>query len=86
MTLISFLIIKNNSIVANASAAKLYLVFDKMTYGTNEIVNLNINLDQFSKLSEIKLQIKIDLEYLEPIKEEEKYFTFLSLFSGICSV
>ena len=53
MTLISFLIIKNNSIVANASAAKLYLVFDKMTYGTNEIVNLNINLDQFSKLSEM---------------------------------
>lgn len=82
MTLISFLIIKNNNIVANASAAKLYLVFDKMTYGTNEIVNLNINLDQFSKLSEIKLQIKIDLEYLEPIKEEEKYFTFLS--SSIC--
>lgn len=66
-----------------ASATNVYLVFDKITYNSNEIVTLNINLDQFSNLSEVKLQIRVDLEYLEPVLVNDEYFTFST--SSICT-
>jgi len=39
-------------------------------------VNININLDQFASLSEVKLQIKIKEEYFEPVMVDNKYFYF----------
>ncbi len=68
---------KTSLVLANTSQfAKLYLVFDQKTYEVGDTVELNINLDQFASLNEIKLQIKIDESYLEPIKIEDKYFYF----------
>lgn len=54
------------------SLSKVNFVFDKMTYLKSEIVNLNINLDCYSNLSEIKMQIRIDTKYLEPITEDNQ--------------
>ena len=64
----SFIIIMMTSILKYPSSfassnANLYLVFDKTTYNVGDIVNININLDQFASLSEVKLQIKIKEEY-----------------------
>ena len=59
-----------------SSNANLYLVFDKTTYNVGDIVNININLDQFASLSEVKLQIKIKEEYFEPVMVDNKYFYF----------
>ena len=48
----------------------------KTTYNVGDIVNININLDQFASLSEVKLQIKIKEEYFEPVMVDNKYFYF----------
>ncbi len=56
--------------------AHLYLVFDKTNYEMGEEVDLTINLDQFIDLNEIKIQMKLKKEYLEPIQKDEKYFFF----------
>ena len=77
----SFIIIMMNSILKYPSSfassnANLYLVFDKTTYNVGDIVNININLDQFASLSEVKLQIKIKEEYFEPVMVDNKYFYF----------
>lgn len=66
-----------------SSSANLYLVFDKTTYNTGDVVNINFNLDNFSGLSEIKLQLKIKEEYFEPIMENNKCFFFNA--SSICT-
>lgn len=77
----SFIIIMMTSILKYPSSfassnANLYLVFDKTTYNVGDIVNININLDQFASLSEVKLQIKIKEEYFEPVMVDNKYFYF----------
>lgn len=77
----SFIIIMMTSILKCPSSfassnANLYLVFDKTTYNVGDIVNININLDQFASLSEVKLQIKIKEEYFEPVMVDNKYFYF----------
>ena len=77
----SFIIIMVTSILKYPSSfassnANLYLVFDKTTYNVGDIVNININLDQFASLSEVKLQIKIKEEYFEPVMVDNKYFYF----------
>ena len=77
----SFIIIMMTSILKYPSSfassnANLYLVFDKTTYKVGDIVNININLDQFASLSEVKLQIKIKEEYFEPVMVDNKYFYF----------
>ena len=68
-------ILKYPSSFANSNA-NLYLVFDKTTYNVDDIVNININLDQFASLSEVKLQIKIKEEYFEPLMVDNRYFYF----------
>lgn len=68
-------ILKYPSSFANSNA-NLYLVFDKTTYNVGDIVNININLDQFASLSEVKLQIKIKEEYFEPLMVDNRYFYF----------
>ena len=72
----------NVKVKANTKT-NVYFVFDKQTYKSNETVDLTINLDQFNDLCEIKLQIKLNYEYLEPIIENEKYFNFNT--SSICT-
>ena len=77
----SFIIIMMTSILKYPSSfassnANLYLVFDKTTYNVGDIVNININLDQFASLSEVKLQIEIKEEYFEPVMVDNKYFYF----------
>jgi hypothetical protein len=77
----SFIIIMMTSILKYPSSfansnANLYLVFDKTTYNVGDIVNININLDQFASLSEVKLQIKIKEEYFEPLMVDNRYFYF----------
>ena len=79
----SFIIIMMTSILKYPSSfansnANLYLVFDKTTYNVGDIVNININLDQFASLSEVKLQIKIKEEYFEPLMVDNRYFYFSS--------
>ncbi len=68
-------LLKNNFIKAG-SYAKVYLVFDKTSYNTNDIINLNINLDQFANLSEASIQIRLEREYLEPVLVDNQYFYF----------
>lgn len=74
--MLSSLKIKANSL------ANLYVVFNKLSFKNDEIVDITINLDQFIDLNEIKLQIKIKNEYFEPILEENKpfYFDSASIF------
>lgn len=74
--MLSSLKIKANSL------ANLYVVFNKLSFKNNEIVDITINLDQFIDLNEIKLQIKIKNEYFEPILEDNKpfYFDSASIF------
>ena len=55
--MLSSLKIKANSL------ANLYVVFNKLSFKNDEIVDITINLDQFIDLNEIKLQIKIKNEY-----------------------
>lgn len=68
--MLSSLKIKANSL------ANLYVVFNKLSFKNDEIVDITINLDQFIDLNEIKLQIKIKNEYFEPILEDNKPFCF----------
>lgn len=68
--MLSSLKIKANSL------ANLYVVFNKLSFKNDEIVDITINLDQFIDLNEIKLQIKIKNEYFEPILEDNKPFYF----------
>lgn len=68
--MLSSLKIKANSL------ANLYVVFNKLSFKNDEIVDITINLDQFIDLNEIKLQIKIKNEYFEPILEDNKPFSF----------
>lgn len=74
--MLSSLKIKANSL------ANLYVVFNKLSFKNDEIVDITINLDQFVDLNEIKLQIKIKNEYFEPILEDNKpfYFDSASIF------
>lgn len=74
--MLSSLKIKANSL------ANLYVVFSKLSFKNDEIVDITINLDQFIDLNEIKLQIKIKNEYFEPILEDNKpfYFDSASIF------
>ena len=74
--MLSSLKIKANSL------ANLYVVFNKLSFKNDEIVDITINLDQFIDLNEIKLQIKIKNEYVEPILEDNKpfYFDSASIF------
>ena len=81
LTIVIYMV-SNIKIKAN-SKTNVYFVFDKTTYKTNETVYLTINLDHFVNLCEIKLQIKLNYEYLEPIMENEKYFNFNT--SSICT-
>ena len=86
----SFIIIMMTSILKYPSSfassnANLYLVFDKTTYNVGDIVNININLDQFASLSEVKLQIKIKEEYFEPVMVDNKYFYFSAFIASFFS-
>ena len=74
--MLSSLKIKANSL------ANLYVVFNKLSFKNDEIVDITINLDQFIDLNEIKLQIKIKNEYFDPILEDNKpfYFDSASIF------
>ena len=74
--MLSSLKIKANSL------ANLYVVFNKLSFKNDEIVDITINLDQFIDLNEIKLQIIIKNEYFEPILEDNKpfYFDSASIF------
>lgn len=74
--MLSSLKIKANSL------ANLYVIFNKLSFKNDEIVDITINLDQFIDLNEIKLQIKIKNEYFEPILEDNKpfYFDSASIF------
>lgn len=74
--MLSSLKIKANSL------ANLYVVFNKLSFKNDEIVDITINLDQFIDLNEIKIQIKIKNEYFEPILEDNKpfYFDSASIF------
>lgn len=76
--MLSSLKIKANSL------ANLYVVFNKLSFKNDEIVDITINLDQFIDLNEIKLQIKIKNEYFEPILEDNKpfYFDSASIFKA----
>ncbi|MCM1260215.1 MAG: hypothetical protein NC182_04665 [Prevotella sp.] len=67
------------------SMAKLYMVFDKMSYNSGEEVHMTINLDHFVELSEVKLQIKLKSDYFEPVLTEGQYFYFnnSSIFQNI---
>lgn len=56
--------------------AHLYMVFDKISYEAGEEVNITMNLDQFIDLNEVKIQIKLKKDVLEPIQKDEKYFYF----------
>lgn len=69
--MLSSLKIKANSL------ANLYVVFNKLSFKNDEIVDITINLDQFIDLNEIKLQIKIKNEYFEPILEDNKPFILI---------
>ena len=72
--------------VVNAeSIAKLYMVFDKMSYNSGEEVHMTINLDHFVELSEVKLQIKLKSDYFEPVLTEGQYFYFnnSSIFQNV---
>lgn len=81
---IGWIFLSINLITTFASSnANLYLVFDKTTYNTGDVVSINFNLDNFSGLNEIKLQLKIKEEYFEPIMENDKYFFFNA--SSICT-
>lgn len=79
--LLMTIMLSNLKIKAN-SLANLYVVFNKMSFKNDEIVDITINLDQFIDLNEIKLQIKIKNEYFEPILEDNKpfYFDSASIF------
>lgn len=79
--LLMTIMLSNLKIKAN-SLANLYVVFNKFSFKNDEIVDITINLDQFIDLNEIKLQIKIKNEYLEPILEDNKpfYFDSASIF------
>ena len=65
--------------------AKLYMVFDKMSYNSGEEVHMTINLDHFVELSEVKLQIKLKPDYFEPVLTEGQYFYFnnSSIFQNV---
>lgn len=67
------------------SMAKLYMVFDKMSYNAGEEVHMTMNLDHFVELSEVKLQIKIKSDYFEPVLTEGQYFYFnnSSIFQNV---
>ena len=82
IVLITFFMFFNFKVLANTNP-KVYFVFDKVTYKSNETVNLTINVDQTNNISEVKLQIKINYDYLEPIKVNDKYFSFIS--SSFCT-
>lgn len=56
--------------------ANVYLIFDKYEYLESDIVKLTINLDRFANLNEVKLRIKVNSEYLEPIMNIDGYFCF----------
>lgn len=79
--LLMTIILSSLKIKAN-SLANLYVVFNKLSFKNDEIVDITINLDQFIDLNEIKLQIKIKNEYFEPILEDNKpfYFDSASIF------
>ena len=79
--LLMTIMLSNLKIKAN-SLANLYVVFNKLSFKNDEIVDITINLDQFIDLNEIKLQIKIKNEYFEPILEDNKpfYFDSASIF------
>lgn len=64
------------------SSANLYVVFNKISFKKDEIIDVTINLDQFIDLNEIKLQIKIIDDYFVPILEDNKpfYFDSASIF------
>lgn len=75
---ICILMFNNSKKVLANNNADMFLVFDKTTYNIGETVNLTINLDKFSSLNEIKLQIKIKSDLFEPIITEGRYFYFSS--------
>lgn len=79
--LLMTIMLSSLKIKANSSA-NLYVVFNKLSFKNDEIVDITINLDQFIDLNEIKLQIKIKNEYFEPILEDNKpfYFDSASIF------
>lgn len=81
--LLMTIMLSNLKVKAN-SLANLYVVFNKMSFKNDEIVDITINLDQFIDLNEIKLQIKIKNEYFEPILEDNKpfYFDSASIFKN----
>lgn len=74
----------NNKIKGNIYPSEVYLIFDKTEYLENEKVKLTINLAKFANLSEVKLRININNEYLEPIVENNEYFylNYSSIFNS----
>ena len=74
----------NNKIKGNIYPSEVYLIFDKTEYLENERVKLTINLAKFANLSEVKLRININNEYLEPIVENNEYFylNYSSIFNS----
>lgn len=74
--LLLYVINNNSNIKGNPYPSEVYMIFDKSEYLESEKVKLTINLAKFSNLSEVKLRIRIDNDYLEPIFENEEYFHF----------
>lgn len=58
--------------------ANFYMVFDKIAYQPNEIATITFNLDQFASLSQVKLQIRFQEDYFEPVQVDNQYFYFSS--------
>lgn len=54
-------------------------IYNQKEFTTNEEVTLIINLTNTIKVSEIDLRIKIDHNILQPIMENNRYFTFTAL-------
>lgn len=65
-------------ILENKTSTVQY-IYNQNEFTTNEEVILIINLTNTIKVSEIDLRIKIDHNILQPIMENNRYFTFTAL-------
>lgn len=74
LAIISIVLFMIKSDPAKASQeAVVNLIFDKVSYSSNETIRLTINLENFVNLNETRLMIKVDETKLEPLKINNQY-------------
>ncbi len=76
ITLFSSLFFLPFKVNASSSFTQVYVISSSNSYKKGDTVDVSINLDNFAKLSEVKLQVKIDSSLLTPVVIDEKCFMF----------